>query len=254
MNNLTPNNAPTFESVWALLQENAIQQKENERVLKEKIAENKRAHKEQIAENERVLKEQIAENKRALKEQIAENERFIKEQTAENKRFIKEQTAESERKREKNWTDYEIRMKRIETRVGAWSNNHGSFAEEYFYNSFDNDQRNFFGEKFDSIERGLKSKSKKLQDEYDIVLYNHHAVAIIEVKYKAHENDIAQTMKKAETFRILCPDYKDFKIYLGLASLSFYPAIELKCTEQGIAVIKQVGDTVIINDAHVNVF
>jgi len=42
MNNLTPNNAPTFESVWALLQENAIQQKENERVLKEQIAENER--------------------------------------------------------------------------------------------------------------------------------------------------------------------------------------------------------------------
>ena len=60
------------------------------------------------------------------------------------------------------------------------------------------------------------------KDEYDIVLYNHSSVAIIDVKFKAHENDVAKTLKKAETFRILCLDYKDFKIYLGLAFMSFY--------------------------------
>jgi len=199
MNNLTPNSAPTFESVWALLQENAKQQKENERIFKEQIA-------------------------------------------------------EYDRKREKSNEDYERRMKKMEETMGSWSHNHGSFAEEYFFNSFENDQHNFFGETFDSIEKNLKPKSKELQDEYDIVMFNGASVAIIEVKYKAHENDVAQILKKAETFRILCPDYKDFKIYLGLASISFYPTLEQKCTEQGIAVIKQVGDSVVINDAHLKVF
>jgi hypothetical protein len=36
--------------------------------------------------------------------------------------------------------------------------------------------------------------------------------------------------------------------------LSFYPDLEQECTNQGIAIIKQVGDTVVINDAHLKVF
>jgi len=79
-------------------------------------------------------------------------------------------------------------------------------------------------------------------------------VAIIEVKYKAHINDIPTMLKKAETFRILYPEYKDFKIYLGLASMSFYTELEQECIEQGIAVIKQVGDKVVINDTKLKAF
>ncbi|MCL2510837.1 MAG: hypothetical protein FWF09_02175, partial [Bacteroidales bacterium] len=61
-------------------------------------------------------------------------------------------------------------------------------------------------------------------------------------------------LKKAETFRILFPNYKDFKIYLGLASMSFYSELEQECINEGIAVIKQVGDSVVINDTNVKVF
>jgi hypothetical protein len=39
-----------------------------------------------------------------------------------------------------------------------------------------------------------------------------------------------------------------------LASLSFYEELEQECIEHGIAVIKQVGDTVVINDSHLKVF
>jgi hypothetical protein len=131
---------------------------------------------------------------------------------------------------------------------------HGSFAEDYFFNSFEEGEQNFFGEEFYEIIKGLKVKTKKLEDEYDIVLYNGASVAIIEVKYKAHKNDIPGVIKKADTFKILCPDYKDFKIYLGLASMSFYEDLERECIKQGIAIIKQVGDVVVINDAHLKVF
>jgi hypothetical protein len=91
-------------------------------------------------------------------------------------------------------------------------------------------------------------------DEYDIVMYNDSYVAIVESKFNAHENDIQKVLKKAETFRILCSDYKDFKIYLGLASLSFYKELERECVKQGIAIIKQVGDNVVIRDKHLKVF
>jgi hypothetical protein len=138
--------------------------------------------------------------------------------------------------------------------VGGWANNHGSFAEEYFFNSFEKGQQNFFGKKFDEIQKHLSAFWKGVEDEYDIVLYNDDAVAIIEVKYKAHVNDVPIVLKKAETFRILFPNYKDFKIYLGLASMSFYTELEQECINEGIAIIKQVGDSVIINDKHLKVF
>jgi hypothetical protein len=86
------------------------------------------------------------------------------------------------------------------------------------------------------------------------VLYNHNAVALIEVKYKAHLNNIPVVLKKADTFRILFPNYKDFKFYLGLASMAFYPELEQECIQQGIAIIKQVGDAVVICDKHLKAF
>jgi hypothetical protein len=36
--------------------------------------------------------------------------------------------------------------------------------------------------------------------------------------------------------------------------MSFYLELEQECTKQGIAIIKQVGDTVVINDAHLKTF
>jgi len=66
--------------------------------------------------------------------------------------------------------------------------------------------------------------------------------------------DFDRILKKSKTFRLLFPQYKDFKIYLGLASMSFYPKLENEYAYKGIAVIEQVGDTVVINDAHLKVF
>jgi hypothetical protein len=195
-----------------------------------------------IYENDRFIKEKFAESDQQRKE----NERFLNEKFAETALQIKE----TDRIVKENAQ----RMKELQELMGGWSNSHGSFAEEYFFNSFENGKQNFFGEKFDNIEKNVKPVTQKLKDEYDIVMYNHHAVAIIEVKFKAREKDIPKVIKKAETFKILCPSYKDFKIYLGLASLSFNVDIEKECLHQGIAVIKQVGDTVVINDENLKVF
>ena len=213
--------APTFESVWASLQE-----------------------------TDRILKESSAKFDRELKESGAKFERELKESSAKFERELKESRADFDRMKK----EADKRLKKLEELTGSWTNNHGSFAEEYFFNSFDNGEQTFFGEKFDYIMKKVTNFWKGLKDEYDIVLYNHTSVVLIEVKYNAHENDIPSVLKKSETFRILFPHYKDFKIYLGLASMSFYSELEEKCINQGIAVIKQVGDTVVINDAYLKVF
>jgi len=163
----------------------------------------------------------------------------LTEKQAETDRLIKE-------------TDRIVRE--VSKQLGGMGNSHGSFAEEYFFNAFDDGKKDFFGEKFDEIEKNLKNKRNGLTDEYDIVMFNHTSVAIIEAKYKAHENDVPAVLNKVDTFRKLFPDYKDFKIYLGLASMSFYPELEEECKKQGIAIIKQVGDKVIICDENLKTF
>ena len=171
----------------------------------------------------------------------------------ENRELMKE-TDRLMKETDRKMQDTDRRMKKLQTLVGSWTNNHGLFAEEYFINSFKKKQTLFFGEEFQEIRSPLYLNNGHLEDEYDIVMYNHKAIAIVEVKYKAHTNDIPTVIKKAETFRTLSPDYKNYKIYLGLASMSFYPELEQECIEQGIAVIKQAGDTVVINDIHLKTF
>jgi hypothetical protein len=150
--------------------------------------------------------------------------------------------------------EFDRRMKNLDERMGSWANNHGLYAEEYFFNSFENGKQNFFGEKFDDIEKNVKGINKGCRDEYDILLVNGKSVGIVEIKFKAHKNDIPKILRKAETFRINFPDYQKHKIYLGLATMVFYPELEQECIEHGIAIIKQIGDTVIINDEHLKVF
>ena len=172
------------------------------------------------------------------------NERFLTERQAETDRLIKEtglQMKETDRQ-----------MKKVFQKMGSWDYNHGCFAEEYFFNSFENGKNNFFGENFDKI---MKNKGGvETDDEYDILLINGQAVGIVETKFKAHVNDIPKVLKKANTFRLNFPKYENHKVYLGLASMAFYPKLEEECVKQGIAIIKQVGDSVIINDKHLKAF
>jgi hypothetical protein len=150
---------------------------------------------------------------------------------------------------------FDQRMKKMEERMGSLGNNLGKFAEDYFFNSFEKGQKNFFDENFDKIQKNIKGFEDGFEDEYDILLINGKSIGIIEVKFKAHhEADIPKILKKASTFRINFPKYKNHQIYLGLATMSFYPELEEECINEGIAVIKQVGDSVVINDKHLKVF
>ena len=150
--------------------------------------------------------------------------------------------------------------------IGGIGNSNGDFAEEYFFNSFEKGEKTFFGEKFDRIEKNVKGIT--VTDEYDILLINGKTVGIVEVKYSAQKRHIKQLIKKAETFRINQPYYANYQIYLALAALSFdnkknekvKVKINKNCTVEdyfirnGIAVIKQVGDKVVINDENLKVF
>jgi len=216
---------------------------------------------QRVEEADRLRKASEEKFDSELAKSRADHEQRMKEWRTDHQQRMKEwdekyekSRAENERLRKEADARYERRMKNIEDRYGSHSFNIGEFAEEYFFNSFEEGNQNFFGERFDDYERNVKGPKRKVKDEYDIVLYNCNSIAIIETKFKAHENDLPKVIKKPETFRINYPEFANHRIYLGLASMSFYPELENKCIEEGIAIIKQLGNTVIINDKHLKAF
>ena len=154
---------------------------------------------------------------------------------------------------EKRQADLEKTIKKVSIMMGNHQNNIGEVAEEYFFNSFENGKTNFFGQNFDEINQKVKGIKKGFKDEYDILLINGESIGIIEVKFKAHVNDIPEVIDKARTFRVNFPEYQNHKVYLGLASMSFYPELTKKCKSEGIAIIKQVGEVLVFYDKHIKV-
>jgi hypothetical protein len=186
----------------------------------------------------------LQENERQRKE----NERFLTEKQAETDRQLKE----TDRQLKETIANFDRRMKKFEEMNGGLSNSQGMFAEEYFFNSFENGQKDFFGEKFDRITKNVLGV--RCEDEYDILMINGKSIAIVEVKFRAREKDVDKVLKKANTFRINYPEYGNHRVYLGLAALTFDKGIEDGCKDNGIAIVKQVGEKVIITDKHLKVF
>jgi Holliday junction resolvase-like predicted endonuclease len=138
----------------------------------------------------------------------------------------------------------DARMKKLQQMVGGISNNNGEFAEEYFANALE-EKKVFAGVQFDDFDRKVKARMGNLRDEFDIVLYNGDAVAIIEVKYKVHLNDVEKMVtQKVPNFRALFPYYANHKIYLGIGSLAFYDDVITKAKELGIGILRQKGETI----------
>ena len=187
------------------------------------------------------------ETERFLKELSAGNERKLAEQRAE----IERERAERERKREKEHRLLEKQMKETARMVGGIANSNGDVAESYFINSFKKHPY-FAGQAYQIIDINAHKLSKdlELEDEYDLVLYNGTSVVIIEIKYNAKKEDVEQVLKKAETFRKLVPQYKDYALYLALAGLHVYKNTEQEAKKHGIAIIKQVGKHQVIIDEY----
>jgi hypothetical protein len=170
---------------------------------------------------------------------------------------LTENVNKSDQKQAETWKQIDkltVNVNNLNDNVGGIGNSNGDFAEDYFYNSFKSGQKTFFGEKFDDIERKVKGIKVGSKAEYDIVLLNGKTVGIIEVKYKGKLEYISKVLKKAETFRLNYPYYANHQIYLALASMSFEDEVEDKCIKEGIAVVKQIGDTVVINDKNLTAF
>jgi hypothetical protein len=132
-------------------------------------------------------------------------------------------------------------MKEIGRRMGAMASNQGDVAEEFFYNSL-RQKMELGGIEFDTIFGNFVIGNKKRNSELDILMVNGQSAALIEVKYKAHVNDLDQVEQKIADYRSLRPEHKDFKLYAGLAGFSVPQDVVEEAHKRGMFVLKRQGD------------
>ena len=190
----------------------------------------------------------------ATLDRVGEKLDRVAEQQAETDSLLKE-TDRLQKENAHRQKDIDRIIKENALMINGISASNGAAAENYFYNALQHGNKKMFGEDFDDVFRGEKRNTiKGFEDEYDIMLFNGHAVCIVEVKYKADSNDVLQVLRKERTFRRNFPEHNKKKLYLAMASLSFHPLTEKACKDNGIAIMKQVGDTLVVTDENLKTF
>jgi len=220
----------TPESVWEIIQELSLSIKESRAEFKQDLEDSRVRFEQEIADSRAEFKQAMAESRAEFDRRSAEFDR---------------RSADSDR-----------RIKNLDELIGGISKSNGMFAEEFFLNAIEMGDKQLFGEHFDECYSLVKRYSKENQKkgEHDILLVNGKSVAIVEVKYKARKEDIQKIINRLPNFRILFPEYKEHRIYLGLAALSFDKGVENESIKEGIAIVKQVGDMVVISDENLKTF
>ena len=145
-------------------------------------------------------------------------------------------------------TDEQIRkntegLEKLQVMFGNAQNNQGQMVEEFLSNTVAK-TKYLWGIRYDYIHRNLKGHFHQTQGEFDIVLQNGSAVAIVEVKSTANINDLEKFPQKIANFRILFPMFQAYQIYIGIASLNINSEVIAECEARGYGVLKIAGDSI----------
>ena len=175
-----------------------------------------------------------------------------KARAAEYEKAREQSNAEYEKAREKSNAEFEKRlaafdkrMEKIQSNIGGISDSNGAMTEEAIYNILEKD-KTFANVKFDELYQKVPVMSGfKTKTELDFLMVNGDTISIIEAKYKVEKKDINNILhKKLTYFRECCPQYNNYKIILGIGGMSFEDKAITEAQNNGVGIIKIVGDKV----------
>ena len=135
------------------------------------------------------------------------------------------------------------KLERIGIHLGNVTRNQGDVAEDFFYQSLVKDNH-LGGIRFDDITKNMQKHRGDIQEEYDLFITNGDAIAVVEVKYKAHENDIDKLDRKMDNFKKLFPIYKNYKLYGALASFHINDDAKKEALKRGYFVLQRSGNVI----------
>ncbi len=135
------------------------------------------------------------------------------------------------------------KLERIGITLGNVTRNQGDVAEEFFLQSLLKD--NHLGSiHFDDVVKNMEKHRGQIQEEYDLVMTNGDAIGIVEVKYKAHTNDLDKLDRKMKHFKQLFPIYQNYKQYGAIASFHINDDAKKEALRRGYFVLQRSGDLV----------
>ena len=135
------------------------------------------------------------------------------------------------------------KLDRMGITVGNIGKNQGDVAEEFFFQSLIKD--NHLGKiRFDDVVKNMEKHRGKIQEEYDLVMTNGDAIAVVEVKYKAHTQDLDKLDRKMKHFKQLFPIYQAFKQYGAIAAFHINDDAKEEALRRGYFVLQRSGDLV----------
>jgi Holliday junction resolvase-like predicted endonuclease len=135
------------------------------------------------------------------------------------------------------------KLERIGITLGNVTRNQGDVAEEFFLQSLLKD--NHLGSvRFDDVVKNMEKHRGQIQEEYDLVMTNGDAIGIVEVKYKAHTNDLDKLDRKMKHFKKLFPIYQNHKQYGAIASFHINDDAKKEALRRGYFVLQRCGDLV----------
>jgi hypothetical protein len=142
----------------------------------------------------------------------------------------------------------DAQLAKTERMLNGLGINIGHAAEEFFANSLQKNKK--LGRVcFDAVALQLKGHKGNVQDEFDVVMYNGNTVGLVEVKHKVHPADVEQLItRKLPNFKALFPHYAGSVFYLGIAGMSIPEQVAEMAENEGIAVLRQVGDVLSMNE------
>lgn len=143
----------------------------------------------------------------------------------------------------KKFEETDRKIDRLAKLYGGVSENSRDVAEEFFRRGLEARDA-LFGIPYDQVAR-LEKRTRHLQGEYDIVLYNGEYMIVIEVKYKLHPDDVEDFLnRKLPAFKPLFPEYADQKLIGAVAGMSV-PADSYETAERnGLLVLTQSGENI----------
>ncbi len=136
------------------------------------------------------------------------------------------------------------KLDRLSEMYGGVSNNQGAVAEEFYYNSLKSNPV-LAGMRFHFVDKNQTRSHAGREDEFDLILVNGQDVFVVEVKYKAHENDLERLLnKKAPNFRHLFPEHAGRRQRFALAAFHIHDQLKEAALAQGVTVLQRKGDVI----------
>ncbi len=238
-----------LDRIEKILEENSKQQEENSKQLAEltkkqeefakQMQERNAAWEKQVQESSARWEKERLERNAAWEKQVQESSaRWEKERLERNAAWEKEMKEERRLRKESN--------KKLESYITVESD----IQEDAYYRTGQREieEQGFIiiGQiRYDSVDKNVKGRSdKKVIGQYDVVFYNDFHIFIVEVKHKLRLDDFDQVFRHRETFPVVFPQYRDFKIHLGLACQSIPEHLISHAKAKGIYLLQPEADQI----------